>query len=162
MFCRNCGKQLEDNAIICPQCGLEVTPMPRPNGNYTNNRPCGDNRNNMGNGTPNYGANNGPANGASNSMNGNAYAYAPRPAPRDKSNTIAVVGFVLSFFFAIAGLVCSIIGYNKAKKEGLDNKELAIAGIVISAVEIGICVLTFMLCIGLPFIIMFIYQIGAM
>lgn len=24
MFCENCGKQLEDDAIFCPECGQKV------------------------------------------------------------------------------------------------------------------------------------------
>lgn len=53
-----------------------------------------------------------------------------------KTNTIAIVGFVLSFFIAIAGLVCSIIGYSNCKN-GAPYKGLAIAGIVISAAWFG-------------------------
>ncbi|MDE7163745.1 MAG: hypothetical protein K2O44_06740 [Clostridia bacterium] len=49
-------------------------------------------------------------------------------------NTIAVVGFVLSFFVAIAGLICSIIGYNRALNDGAPHKELAKAGIILSAI----------------------------
>lgn len=52
------------------------------------------------------------------------------------TNTIAIVGFILSFFIALAGLICSIVGYNNAKK-GAPYKGLAIAGIVISAVWMG-------------------------
>ena len=53
------------------------------------------------------------------------------------SNTIAIVGFILSFFIALAGLICCIIGYNNAKK-GAPYKGLSVAGIVISAVWMGI------------------------
>lgn len=135
MFCRNCGKQLDDNAIICPQCGVEVNPTNQTNANYNNNNQTYGNQGY--NNNQNYYNRNYNNQGAYN----NASAYAPRPAPKDKSNTIAVVGFVLSFFFAIAGLVCSIIGYNKAKNEGLDNKGLALAGIIISAIEIAAVVI---------------------
>ena len=33
-----------------------------------------------------------------------------------QSNTIAIIGFILSFFIAIAGLICSIIGLVKSKE----------------------------------------------
>ena len=56
--------------------------------------------------------------------------------PKDRKNNIAVAGFVLSFFFAIPGLICSIIGYNKAKTEGLDHQGLALAGIILSVLSI--------------------------
>lgn len=52
------------------------------------------------------------------------------------TNTIAIVGFILSFFVALAGLICSIIGYQNAKK-GAPYKGLSVAGIIISAVWIG-------------------------
>lgn len=71
--------------------------------------------------------------------------YAPPPqqqtAQMQNENTIAVVGFILSFFVSIAGLICSIIGYNNTKK-GAPNKGLAIAGIVISSVGLAISLIT--------------------
>ena len=71
--------------------------------------------------------------------------YAPPPqqqtAQMQNENTIAVVGFILSFFVSIAGLICSIIGYNNTKK-GAPNKGLAIAGIVISSVGLAIILIT--------------------
>lgn len=99
MFCKNCGSQISDNAVVCPNCGVQVGKVS----------------------TENY---------------------------EDKKNTIAIVGFVLSFFFAIAGLVCSIIGYKKAKNEGYDNQGLALAGIIISAISIGLVVLYIVLIIA--------------
>ena len=53
-------------------------------------------------------------------------------------NTLAIVGFVLSFFTTIVGLILSIIAYKQVKESGEKGKELAIAGIVISSVEIAI------------------------
>lgn len=58
-------------------------------------------------------------------------APAPAPAASTDSNTIAIIGFVFSFFGGIIGLVCSIIGYINAKK-GAPYKGLALAGIIIS------------------------------
>ena len=58
----------------------------------------------------------------------------PVSAPKD-SNAIALVGFILSFFVALPGLICSIIGYRRAKSEGLDRGGLALAGIIISVVN---------------------------
>ena len=107
MFCKNCGKEISDDAAFCPHCGTKIK--------------C--------------------ENAYTNTFSESPYAYAPQPAPKDTSNTIAIVGFVLSFFFSIAGLICSIMGYKKAKEEGLDNKGLAIAGIIISSIEIAIVVL---------------------
>ena len=67
--------------------------------------------------------------------------YSQQPVVQKQTNTIAIVGFVLSFFIAIAGLVCSIIGYKKAPQYHGDGKGLATAGIVISIVEIVLGIL---------------------
>ena len=60
----------------------------------------------------------------------------------NQTNTVALVGFVLSFFITISGLICSIIGLIKSNEYGGNGKGLAIAGIVISAVSmiIGIII----------------------
>lgn len=48
------------------------------------------------------------------------------------SNTYALVGFILSFFFPLLGLIFSILGLNEANKKNGDRKGFAIAGIIIS------------------------------
>ncbi len=97
MFCKFCGQEIADNAIICVHCG-------RPTDQYAT---------------------------------ANKSEQKTQPVA-NKQNTIAIVGFVLSFIVALAGLICSIIGYKKAKNEGLDNGSLALAGIIISAVSMGL------------------------
>ncbi len=62
----------------------------------------------------------------------------PRVKP---NNTLAIVGFVLSFFIPIAGLICSIIAYNKSKEINDVGKSFSLAGIIISAVILSISVL---------------------
>lgn len=93
MYCKNCGSQIDDNAVACPHCGVATSRVAA------------------------------------------AADYC------DRSNTIAIVGFVFSFLIAIVGLVCSIIGYKAAKNEGKDHGGLALAGIIISAVSMGLYVL---------------------
>ena len=63
---------------------------------------------------------------------------------KKNTNVIAIVGFVLSFFIGIAGLICSIIGLNKSK-ELKDGKGLSIAGIVISSIRIATSIFVFVL-----------------
>ena len=57
-----------------------------------------------------------------------------------KTNTLAILGFVFSFFIAIVGLVLSIIGLNKSKETG-SGKGLSIAGIVIASCRILLFIL---------------------
>ena len=87
MFCKNCGKEIDDKAAVCVHCGVAVT-------NETSSR----------------------------------------------TNTLAIVGFVLSFLVPIAGLVCSILARRKCRESGEGGKGLARAGIIISSVELGIAV----------------------
>lgn len=54
------------------------------------------------------------------------------PAPQ-RYNGVAVAGFILSFFIALAGLICSIIGLKQTKERGEKGRGLAIAGITLSA-----------------------------
>ena len=76
-------------------------------------------------------------------------AQAPRyvPALQTDPNSIAVVGFILAFFVAIAGLICSIIGLKRSKELGGTNRGFALAGVIISALEIAAAVLTVVICI---------------
>ena len=90
MFCKNCGSQIDDNAVVCPHCGVAT-------------------------------------------QNLNA-------TTQKSSNGFAVAGFVLSFFFAVLGLIFSIIGLNKAKTTG-SGKGLSIAGLVISLVWIVLVII---------------------
>lgn len=48
-------------------------------------------------------------------------------------NVLALVGFILSFFISIAGLICSIIAYKQIKENGGNGRGLAIAGIALGA-----------------------------
>lgn len=57
------------------------------------------------------------------------------------SNTMALVGFVMSFFNSLIGLIFSIIGMNQIKKTGEPGKGFALAGIIISAVSLVLTIL---------------------
>lgn len=87
MFCNNCGREIDDRAIVCPNCGVIV----------------------------------------------NKQALATE---QSQSNTFAIVGFIMSFFVAIVGLICSIIGLKKAPSLNNSGRGLAIAGIIISSLAI--------------------------
>ena len=88
MYCKNCGKEFDNDAAVCPHCGAAVD------------------------------------------------KHELEPAPT--RNKLAVVGFVLSFFVALAGLICSCIALKQCRETKQDGRGLAIAGIIISAIVIGI------------------------
>ena len=92
MYCKNCGKEIDDNAYVCIHCGALV------------------NEN--------------------------------KATKNGKLNIFALVGFILSFFFSVPGLVLSIIGYQKADTDYDGNmKNYAKAGIIISIVAFAISVI---------------------
>ena len=68
-------------------------------------------------------------------------------------NILSIVGFALSFFLAVPGLICSIIGYLQIKKSVYRGKSLAVAGIVISSVSIVITLIVIIYAISLAAIV---------
>lgn len=93
MYCKKCGQQIDDDAVVCVHCGTAT----------------------------------------------DKFTATTTPVVQHKeSNVLAIVGFIFSFYIAIVGLICSIIGYRKAKQEGLEYGGLALAGIIISAVSMAI------------------------
>lgn len=59
----------------------------------------------------------------------------PEPKP-DGPNGMAIAGFICSFFFPLLGLIFSIIGVNKSKELNGKGHGLAVAGIILSSIEI--------------------------
>lgn len=100
MFCKNCGKEIDDHAEICPYCGVRQAP-----------------------------------------------AYAPQT--KQPTCTLAVVGFVLSFFFSIPALICSIIARKKCREENLEGGGFALAGIIISAISLAISLILIISLVGM-------------
>lgn len=123
-FCTHCGKEVLDDAVICPNCGCSVQYDETPQGAAA----------------PQF--------------------TAPQPqhtAPADTYSTMSILGLVLSFFTALVGLIVSILAFNEAKRTGsTKSQSMAKAGIIISAVEIGLGVL-----VGIIYIIVFLAALGS-
>ena len=58
---------------------------------------------------------------------------APGPAPVSDGKTLGIVGLVLAFVFALAGLIVSIIARNQSKAAGVPNTP-ANVGLVLSII----------------------------
>jgi hypothetical protein len=69
---------------------------------------------------------------------------APAAAPADVNpgKTLGIVGFILAFLVALAGLIVSIIALSKSKKAGFKNG-LALAGVIIAAANIVLSTIGF-------------------
>jgi Domain of unknown function (DUF4190) len=78
-----------------------------------------------------------------------APAYQPVPVAQ-KTNTLAIVGFILAFFVTVAGLVVSIIALRQIKETGEGGHGLALAGVIISIVGTVIYVLIILFSILVP------------
>ena len=118
MYCRHCGSKVGDNDMVCANCGALTE---------------------YGERVANHDAI--PPENNANAINpdGNYY-YAPenagyRPRENQKSNSMALAGFICSFFVSLVGLILSIIGYRKSKERTGEGRGLAIAGIIISIVS---------------------------
>lgn len=64
------------------------------------------------------------------------------------TNEFAIVGFILSFFFSILGLIFSCIGLSKSESMNGSGKALSIAGIFISCFTIFFAFVIFVTLIG--------------
>ena len=64
-----------------------------------------------------------------------------KKASSEPENPIAIVGFIFSFFIAIVGLICSIIGLTYASQRNGKGQALATAGLLISLVEIIVSII---------------------
>lgn len=123
-YCQNCGNQFDANGMYCPKCG---TPA-------------------------NQGSNNGQVTG-----NGQVYAgqmYNNQTgmmggATNQKWNVMSIVGFVFSFLFAPVGLILSIIAVCQIKKSHEKGKGFAVAGIIISALQLAFIILIMALLVGI-------------
>lgn len=123
MFCPKCGNQLPEDSVFCAFCGTPVTATPNAQKDefFEDVRPAAQ-----------------PVQPAQ------PAAQQTQPDKLTGSNTLAIVGFILAFFSAIPGLICSIIGFRKSKEYVGDNgRGLAIAGIVLCSIRIFVYVLYF-------------------
>lgn len=67
--------------------------------------------------------------------------YPPPPPQGPPTNTLAIVSLVCAFVFAPAGLICGIIARRQIKQTGEGGDGLALAGIIISIIQLIIAVL---------------------
>lgn len=84
--------------------------------------------------------------------NGNQNQAQPQgqvPPNMDSYSGMSIAGFILSFLGGLLGLILSIVAYNDAKKTGSQKSmTLAKAGIIISAVMMGLYVILYIIIIA--------------
>lgn len=121
MFCINCGKELADGIKFCPECGTAVVGNTYENHEEPKVETTESNQ---------------PI---------QPDVITPVAPPQVRTHPLTIVGFVLSFFVPLVGLILSIIARNKINKDPLiaGSKELTVAGIVISIVELVLSTLIY-------------------
>ena len=112
MFCTNCGKEIPNGSLFCPECGASqqgVTPLPVSN-----------------------------ASGYVGQNNISTVQKAPYNIACIVGFVISVISLLLNFWglVGIAGTVVSVIGLVSCKQKNENGKVLAIIGIVIGIVSI--------------------------
>lgn len=128
MFCTKCGAQVSDDSVFCHQCGSAISAAAK------------DQINN-------------PEQVAT-TVNTQNTVHQPQQQPTQQTphqqasggrddGIYGLLGFILSFFVAIAGLILSIIGLSKTK-----NRGFAVAGLVISIVSMVIYVIVIIVAIA--------------
>jgi hypothetical protein len=70
-------------------------------------------------------------------------------APAQRTNTLAIVGFVLAFFVSIAAVICGHIALSQIKRTGEGGHGLALAAVIIGYVGIAIGIIYFIVIIAL-------------
>lgn len=133
MFCPNCGSKIDDNAQFCYRCGSKIKkdgagterPIESKSPNTSAPPPAPRDTNN--------GAMAAPA-------TDNLYKT-PEPQSSDDKNIIALIGFILSFFASVPGIVCSAIGLKNAAVNGGVKHGFAKAGLIIGIVGAAVSVI---------------------
>lgn len=112
MFCSNCGKKINDEAIFCPECGAaqqgDLPPLVSNTGYYAN------------------------------PVNQSTVQKAPYNTTCIVGLVISGISLLLNFFglVGMAGTIVSVIGLISCKKKNENGKALAIIGIIIGIFSI--------------------------
>lgn len=121
MYCKNCGNSINDNAVACPNCGVQVGELKPSPTEQTANAPQKGNAVGIV--------------GFVLSLVG-ALFWIIALIPSTASNALMWIAILLD----IAGIVCSAIGRKHAKKENASFGGLSLAGLIVGIVFVALTV----------------------
>lgn len=120
-FCPNCGAEVDEHSSFCTSCGSKLVNTESETTNSADDSVFGFDQEPITNQNTYYN------NQTSNVPPQNENTYQPK-----KTNSMCLVGFILSFFFSFIGFVVSCIGLSQVKKNPNETgKGFAVAGIVL-------------------------------
>lgn len=126
MYCHNCGKEIDDKAVVCIHCGVAV-------GEKNGAEAVAENR----------------APEKQESRNTVAMVGFVLSLVSAFFCVImlfsAVAVWILSLLLGVAGIACSAVGMKAAKRNNGKYRGLAIAGLAVSIVSVSIIILLFIL-----------------
>ena len=120
MYCKNCGNNINDNAVVCPNCGVQVGEFK----SIDTQKPPAD--------IPQKGNAVGIV-GFVTSLVGALFWLISLIV---STNILMLIAIVLD----IAGIACSAVGRKRAKKENASFGGLSLAGLIIGIVFISLTV----------------------
>lgn len=121
MFCKNCGKEIDDNAVVCPNCGVATEKMQENAAAATNTE--------------------------AKKTNVMAIIGFVLSLVSGVFSNIPTVGSYIAGLAWVAALVLCILGIKKAK-EGYNLKGLAVAGLVLCIIDIVLIIIGIILVLG--------------
>ncbi len=132
MICPHCKQQVNETNNFCPNCGTHFK-----NSRAQTTKECFYCHRNIPISTlfcPHCRRK--VSNESSTPVSTERFYESPSATPKTGTNGFAIAGFVLSFFFALLGLIFSGIGIAKAKETNGKNG-LAVAGLILSILSLA-------------------------
>lgn len=118
MYCRNCGNQVDDNALVCPKCGVQV-------------------------GVINADERQGGQDPDAAKPRGNAVGLVGFILSM-VGVLFWMIGYYAGYGFAlsleIAALACSTVGWNKSRKGDVPFRRLSLAGFIVSLIFVTLSI----------------------
>ncbi len=115
MFCSKCGNEINDEALICPNCGCKTENFISPNNNL------------------NYSAVTSPPQ--------NQFNYACSKSSLSNAKVLGIVGIIGGILIPLIGWICGAIGLSKANEllriYPTDNEVISCKNINIGAIVTG-------------------------
>lgn len=128
MYCKNCGNSISDDAVVCPNCGVQVGEL-KPSGNVGTNESASPK--------------------ASNAVGLVGFILAMVGVVFWLIGFAATAFiFIVAILLCIAAIVCSALGMKNAKRNNAQFKGLSIAGLVVGIVVVSISFIQFIIALA--------------